>query len=172
MSVLIDFAGYDGLLAARALFGDQIDRIAPFQSLDCQAVETVHCSVLRLCENNFRVRLSKSDLATFTAAFQQQQRVWLKQFDWLSSLILPDDLASLSKLITPKPPHRVVGLQLNCAAPGRINGISVLVWRHTIQGTPAIELHLAPKDIATVKALLPSEQGFPNLETNYTQTIS
>jgi hypothetical protein len=158
MSVLVDFAGYDGLLAARALFGDSIDRIAPFQSLDCQALETVNCSVLRLCENNFRVRLSKSDLATFTAAFQQQQqRVWLKQFDWLGSLILPDDLASLSKLITPKPPHRIAGLQLNCAAPGRINGISVLVWRHEVKETPTIELHLAKKDIAVVETLLPLE---------------
>jgi hypothetical protein len=156
VSVLVDFAGYDGLPVARALFGNQINRIAPFQSIDCLIDGTVACSVLRLCENNFRVRLSQSDLAAFTTAFQQQhQRVWLKQFDWLGSLILPDDMTRLTSLITPKPPHRIAGLQLNCAAPGRINGISVLVWRHAIRKIPIIELHLAQKDIAAVEAILP-----------------
>ncbi|MBF2048804.1 MAG: hypothetical protein IGS54_15825 [Elainella sp. C42_A2020_010] len=160
-TVLVDLAGFDGLPVARALFGSAIDRIAPFQSLESLVGETIPVSVLRLCENNFRVRLAESDLAAFTAAFQlhQQQRVWLKQFDWLGSLLLPDQMHLLAPLITPKPPHRIAGLQPNCAAPGRINNISVLVWRHAIQAKPAVELHLASKDRSTVEALLPLTIG-------------
>jgi hypothetical protein len=163
--LLYDLAGFDGLPLAKALFGDRIDRIAPFQSLEVnlKAESDLTCSVLRLCQNNFRIRIGSqaaSVLETQFAQMQRQQRVWLKPFPWLGVLSLTDEdtIAQLSRLVTPKAPHRIVGLQLNCAAVGRISGISVLVWRHTVQDQSLVELHLATQNLETIKAFL-SETG-------------
>ena len=49
-----DMAGADGLVAARALFGESVDRLAPFQSMET-TLEGLPCAVLRLCDRNFRV---------------------------------------------------------------------------------------------------------------------
>lgn len=171
--LLYDFAGFDGLAVAKKLFGDAIDRIAAFQSADYsilhEHLSTEHLStdhqssslpyaVLRLCENNFRVRVPVQQQALFQTAFSQAQRgqrVWLQQFDWLGRLSVPEAmLPALTDLIVPKAPHRIVGLGLNCAAPGRINATAVLVWRHQVMEAPAVELHLSTSAIESVKALL------------------
>ena len=49
-----DFAGVDGGLVARALFGEAAARLSVWQSLDTDW-DGSPCSVLRLCEGNFRI---------------------------------------------------------------------------------------------------------------------
>lgn len=43
---------------------------------------------------------------------------------------------------------------VNCAAPARIEGVAVLVWRHPVLGQSAIELHTAVKDLETVETVV------------------
>lgn len=165
-NVLWDIAGVDGLQVMKALFGEACDRIAPFQSFEVE-LEQIPCSVLRLCEGNFRLRWAgdiphlRSILHSVTAT----QRVWVKQFPWLRSLQLSDHM-TISQLscsaISPtgellciaKPPFSLQSLAINCAAPARIDGISVLVWRHTMQGAEHIELHTAWQSIQQLEQSL------------------
>lgn len=153
---LWDIAGVDGLQVARALFGEAIDRISPFQSLEA-LLQDQPCSVLRLCEGNFRVAWQSDSPTTFAQIAhpaQQDKRVWVKQFPWLGAIAVPESarLTRLFELAVPKPPHRLIGIQPDCAAPARIDGISVLVWRHVVADQPAFELHAATKDLDTVRA--------------------
>lgn len=152
---LWDIAGVDGLQAMKSIVGEAIDRIAPFRSLESQ-LGGEHCSILRLCENNFRISCC-GDNAPIAQVLNtlSTQHVWIKKFNWLGSLILPE--AALSQLLLiaiSKPPHRLENLPLHCAAPARINGISVLIWRHPIAGKPALELHAAQKDLPQLQAKL------------------
>lgn len=152
-----DIAGVDGLQVAKSLFGEKVDRIAPFQSLET-TLETCPCSVLRLCEGNFRVSL-QADSAVFEQAIgqaQQGKRVWIKQFAWMGAIAICESLGSmqLPQIAVPKPPHRLQGLQMNCAVPARIDNTAILVWRHSVLEQPAYELHAAVKDLDILKAKL------------------
>lgn len=147
-------AGVDGLQVAKSLFGDRVGRIAPFQSIET-SLAGCPCSVLRLCEGNFRIAW-ESDRTILEQAFQLQgeQRAWLKRFDWLGAIALSElvGLTHLPQIAVAKPPHRLAGMLVNCAAPARIEGTAILVWRHSVLGQSAFELHVAVKDLETVKA--------------------
>jgi len=151
---LWDFAGIDGLQMAKSLFGSSIDRIAVFQSLETN-LENCPCSVLRLGETNFRV-VWYSDYPYLLQRLQQSAiglQVWLRQFDWLGAIVLPDAIDSLLNIAIPQPPHRLQ-LPNGCAAPARINGVSVLIWRHSIDGQPALEIHTAIKNLQFIQTKL------------------
>lgn len=152
---LWDIAGIDGLEAMRYLVGKEIDRIAPFQSLETQ-IGGVDCSVLRLCEGNFRISCGEaSENIPQALSSLPVQRVWVRQFDWLASIVLPAaDLTLLEAIAVPKPPHRLMNLPQNCAISARIDGISVLVWRHLIFGQPMLELNTAQREMARLQAKL------------------
>ncbi|NJO80601.1 MAG: hypothetical protein HC827_20235 [Cyanobacteria bacterium RM1_2_2] len=161
-----DFAGIDGLQVAQNLFGDAIGRLAPFQSAEISLTQG-HCSVLRLCEGNFRVGWQGEP-----EIFQQQmaqahsgRRVWVKQLPWLSVLFLAESagLLCLPQIAIPKPPYRLQAMPLNCAIPARIDGMSVLVWHHPINAQPVFELHMAVQHLQPIRAvLLTTEMGTPS----------
>jgi hypothetical protein len=146
-----DIAGVDGLQIAKSWFGLEVQLIAPFQSLET-AFEDNPCSVLRLCEGNFRI----SCPSTFKIVdAPQYHRVWAKRFDWLGAIAISDAaLSCLETLATPKPPHRLSHLKPNCALPARIDGIAVLIWRHSLGNQPVIEMHTAQKDLYQLKMRL------------------
>lgn len=151
-----DFAGIDGLQVAKNLFSDAIDRLAPFQSAEI-SFRSGHCSVLRLCEGNFRVSW-QGDSAQFQqqlAQAQQGQRVWVKQLPWLSTLFLTEaaGLHHLPQVATPKPPYRLQAMPLHCAIPARIEGMSVLIWYHLVQTQPVFELQMALHDAQSIHAI-------------------
>lgn len=153
---LWDWAGVDGLQFARAVFGDSVGKIAPFQSIET-TYQTFPCSVLRLCEGNFRVAIAPEvSFQEDTQAIHSNLRMWLKPSEPLVAIALPDEMGMdmLPKIATTKPIYRLDSLQPNCAAPARINGIAVLVWRHSIAGTPAIELHVASSNLDALQILL------------------
>jgi hypothetical protein len=146
-----DIAGVDGLQLAKLWFGPEVDRIAPFQSLETTWADKP-CSVLRLCEGNFRISCVESPEKI---DIPQDFRGWVKQFDWLSAIAIPDSaLSCLEKIAIPKPPYRLSTLKVNCALPARIDGISALIWRHAIWQQPAIELHTARKDLHQLRVKL------------------
>ena len=156
-----DIAGIDGLQVARQLFGASVDRIAPFQSLETQLSGSA-CSVLRLCEANFRIGWT-GDAAEFQAIIQPflGRQVWVKQFDWLAALKLSAadrDWGELDwgQIAVAKPPHRLTGLANHCAAPARIEGRALLVWRHPLLGWPAVEFQMAAGDQSWLKNYLES----------------
>ncbi len=155
-----DIAGIDGLQVAKQLFGAKIDRIAPFQSLETQ-LDGADCSVLRLCEANFRIGWT-GEPAVFLAIMQPllSHKIWLKQFNWLAVLRLREtdgwhdfDWGSIA---VAKPPHRLSGLADHCAAPARLNGKALLIWRHSVLGEPAVEFQMATCDQAAIKIQLES----------------
>lgn len=166
-----DIAGIDGLQVSRLLFGDRVNQIAPFQSLET-TVEidsgSIPGSILRLCEGNFRIvcyhpvsshHASQGDAFPLEQSFQQMQtqyRVWVKRFDWLSAIVMPESvgLTLLPEIATTKPPYRLQGMAIDRAVPARIAGRSVLIWRHPVLEQPAFELHTATKDIETIKICL------------------
>ncbi|GAB4376849.1 MAG: hypothetical protein Kow00121_24740 [Elainellaceae cyanobacterium] len=148
-----DIAGIDGLAVAKTLFGESVNHIAPFQSLETH-LNGMPCSVLRLCEGNFRVSGHSAELAQINQLIPINQRVWVKQLDWLSAIVIPEaiGLSRLTELAIAKPPYRLSSLAVNCAVPARIQGIAVLVWRHSVQEQPAFELHLATADLNQIQA--------------------
>lgn len=152
-----DIAGIDGLQVARSLFGDSVSQIAPFQSIETK-VGGCACSILRLCEGNFRIVGwgRSTDLKQVLQHVATQYRVWVRQFDWLSAIVIPESvgLAILPKIATTKPPYRLRGIGSDRAVPARIEGISVLIWRHVIAGMPVFELHTATQDTETIRNLL------------------
>lgn len=154
---LCDIAGVDGLQVMKALVGQEVDRIAPFQSLEAE-IEGISCSVLRLCEGNFRLSWQGKNrrLLSYLESTAAGQRVWVQQFPWLSAILLPEriSLDHLIELAVAKPPFRLSALALHCAAPARIVGRSILVWRHPIQGREQIELHLAAQQQQAIESLL------------------
>lgn len=153
-NLLWDIAGVDGLQVMQSLIGDRVDRIAPFQSLATE-LDRIPCSVLRLCEGNFRLRWSgdRDRLQSILNAATAEKRVWVKQFPWLSTIQLPNDMnvARLAEMAIAKPPFSLASLALHCAAPARINSISVLVWRHAIDNIETIELHIATHHLQSIK---------------------
>ena len=141
---LIDLAGQDGLQGAIALFGSQVNRIAPFQSTSVQW-QGASGSLLRLCENNCRLRWQGGHEPAIMAALQSATAgSWVRSLPWLTAIAYPAaHLADLVPLITPTPPHQLIGLPLNCAAVGRFEGRSLLVWHHGLAGQAVVELHMA-----------------------------
>jgi hypothetical protein len=144
-----DVAGVDGLATVKAWFGDAIDRLAPFQSFET-TWQGQPCSVLRLCEGNFRLSSPKA----FTCpAIPARQRVWVKQFNWLAALALPEAaLGPLAGIVVPKPPFRLQGLEPNCAIPARLQGAGILIWRHQVSESPMLEIHCARAELARIRA--------------------
>ncbi|MBD2465070.1 hypothetical protein H6G89_29105 [Oscillatoria sp. FACHB-1407] len=161
-NLLWDIAGIDGLQVMKTLFGDGCDRIAPFQSFETELDHTP-CSILRLCESNFRIRWlgEPNDLESMLHSVTKDQRVWVKQFPWLVSVQLPHDLdiVQLSQIAIAKPPFSLPSLASNCAAPARIETLSVLVWRHTLQTSETLELHTAKHSLETLEQSLSMQRS-------------
>ncbi|TVQ20574.1 MAG: hypothetical protein EA367_08335 [Leptolyngbya sp. DLM2.Bin15] len=151
---LIDLAGQDGLQGAIALFGAQVNRIAPFQSTSVQW-QGVSGSLLRLCENNFRLRWQGDETAMIGALQSAAGSIWVRSLPWLTAIAYPaailDDLVIP---ITPTPPHQLTGLPLHCAAVGRLEGRSLLVWHYGLDGQPVVELQMAAVDQGIISRLL------------------
>lgn len=159
-SQLWDFAGIDGLQLARVLVGNAVERIAPFQSLET-TINHQPCSVLRLCEGNFRLRIqgNSTEFALYIRSVQSGLQVWAKQCQWMAAIALTESvgLTKLPEIAVPKPPHRLKQMSMNCAVPTRIDGISVLIWRHSFLGQSAFELHTAAAALETVRAKLTAD---------------
>ncbi|WNN92078.1 hypothetical protein [Gloeocapsopsis dulcis] len=153
---LWDFAGVDGLQFAKILVGDAAGKLAPFQSLEA-TVADYPCSLLWLCENNFRLGIQ----GNFAIQAPAKMRVWVKRCETIKAIALPHSFKlKLRQIATTKPPHRLQGLTLNCAVPARINSISVLIWHHSPLGKAILELHTAARDAPVIRAkLVNSEKG-------------
>ncbi len=146
-----DMAGADGLVAARALFGEAVDHLAPFQSMETE-LEGEACAVLRLCDRNFRV--------TYPGPFDQRiaalkLNLWVKQLDWLGAIaLLAESLPAIAALATVRAPHRLPPLPLHRAVPAQITDMAVLLWHHPLGARPALELHLPCHQIETFWTLI------------------
>lgn len=153
---LWDIAGNDGLQVVKTLAGDRITTIAPFQSIET-TIAGNDCSILRLCEGNFRLAYLGNP-NVLESAWQEfvGDRVWLKRFSWLGAISISESIGLdyLPQIAVPKPPHRLKGLECDRALPARINGISVLIWRHQVLQQPAFELHTAFKNLELIKSIL------------------
>lgn len=151
MSKLWDMTGVDSVEVAQLIFGKQTIYLAPFQSVDI-VLEGEGCSVLRLCDRNFRIRYA----GPLKQLIHPLQRcVSLQQYDWLGTLTIPThQLSALTKRATIRPPHRLENLPDHQAVPARLQGISLLIWRHFIQEQSAIEIHTAKKDLSKLTAQL------------------
>ncbi|MGB6013838.1 MAG: hypothetical protein WBG32_03840, partial [Nodosilinea sp.] len=152
-----DMAGMDGLVAARALFGEAVDHLAPYQSMET-TLAGLPCAVLRLGDRNFRV--------TYPGPFDQhvadlQLQLWVKRLAWMSALVLPNQsstlaLTALTAQATVRAPHRLQSLPLHRAVPAQIATLPVLIWHHAIAGQPALELHVAKIQVETLASLIQS----------------
>ncbi|TVQ10010.1 MAG: hypothetical protein EA368_08510 [Leptolyngbya sp. DLM2.Bin27] len=158
-----DMAGADGLVAARALFGEAVDHLAPFQSLETELAGEA-CSVLRLGDRNFRL--------TYPGPIDQaiaplSLRLWVTQLPWMAAITLPiASLPDLADRATARAPHRLSSLPLHRAVPAQVAQISVLVWHHSPGGQPTLELHLASAQIKNFWAVIqPFNGGSVSLTT-------
>ncbi|MBE9065033.1 hypothetical protein [cf. Phormidesmis sp. LEGE 11477] len=140
--VLWDFAGADGLQAAIALFTPAISHTAPFQSLSA-TFNRRPCSVLRLCENNFRVALSEQ-LAFDEAIAALNLKVWSKPCPAVN-LIVPTELGlkRLPEIATTKPLYTLTPFPCDRAVPAHIDAITVLAWHHLWQEQPRLTIQTA-----------------------------
>lgn len=176
---LWDLAGIDSLQLAKLLVSDVVTKIAPFQSLDF-IFTGYQYSALRLCKGNFRLglygELGAYGGLNFEETITQAQtglRVWARRCDKMKAKdatascsaisltaccasALPESVALnlLPKIAVVKPPHHLQELQPDCAVPGTINGISVLIWRHQLLSQPIFELHTAVGDAEAIKVKL------------------
>ncbi|MEL6382178.1 MAG: hypothetical protein AAFQ89_06845 [Cyanobacteria bacterium J06626_18] len=147
---LWDFAGVDGLQTAIALFTPNISRIAPFQSLTTEFNQQP-CSVLRLCENNFRVALSE-ETSFDQAVAALGLNVWVKPCP-ATILILPTDsgLKRLTEIATAKPIYTLKPFPCDRAVPARINGLAILAWHHRWQERLRLEIQTAAASVDTIQ---------------------
>ena len=151
----LDFAGVDGQEVAQALFGEQVSRLSVWQSLDTDRNGT-SCSVLRLCQGNYRVGAYGGDADALGQALSEAahgKRVWVKPCG-LSSLIAQDAPELLLPVATVKPPHRLAGLPGDHAVPARLGDCAVLLWRHTVTARAVLEVQTAAGDFAAVRETL------------------
>lgn len=152
-SVLWDWAGFDGLRVAHELIGDSVHRLARFQS--CKTtVDGLEWSVLRLCDQNFRVRVPiEAEFEQAIAPLRSRFKIWAKPCTQMGVVNLPDALgvAVLPQLAVTKPIYRLETLAPNCAIPARLNGKALLVWRHTLNDIPIWELHTATADLDAIQ---------------------
>ena len=141
---LWDIAGVDGLAVAQALFGEAVGYLAPFQSLEA-AVAGQDCSVLRLCDRNFRIAYP-GPLDSLVAPLQA--RVWVRAYDWLSVVaIAPHQFSRLTAQATVRAPHRLQNLPNHQAVPAQVADIALVIWRHAPRGVPVVDLHLARTEV-------------------------
>lgn len=142
-----DIAGVDSIQVVESLFGEAASYLAPFQSLETQ-IQGEACSVLRLCDRNFRICCSGAlDQLANPLIQSLNARVWIKQYDWLNVITLPiSQLPAIVECTTVKAPHRLTNLPENQAVPARLDDVAVLIWRHVVKTKPAIELHVAQAD--------------------------
>ncbi|MBW4483856.1 MAG: hypothetical protein KME14_15045 [Tildeniella torsiva UHER 1998/13D] len=170
-----DMAGADGLVAARALFGEAVDHLATFQSMETE-LEGLPCAVLRLCNRNFRLTYL-GPLDRIVA--ELQLNLWVKQLAWMGTVVLPNqsstipltaqDCSPILAQASVRAPHRLRGLPLNCAVPAQIVALPALIWHHPIEGQPALELHLAKAQIENLWRLIQSfSDGSVSLTTAHT----
>ncbi|MEO0984882.1 MAG: hypothetical protein AAFY20_04965 [Cyanobacteria bacterium J06639_14] len=147
---LWDLAGMDGLQAAIALFTPQISHIAPFQSLTT-TFNQQPCSVLRLCENNFRVALSEATLFD-QAVDALGLQVWAKPYP-AAVLVVPTDfgLQRLTEIARTKPIYTLNPFPCDRAVPARIDGTAILAWHHSWQGQPRLEIQTASAHINMIR---------------------
>ncbi len=146
---LWDFAGRDGLQAALQVFGPEANRIAPFQSFST-SWQQQPCTVLRLCQQNFRVALPQE--AALNVAIQALElNLWVKPCTTLATIFLPraEGLERLPNLATTKPLYPLDPLPLDRAVPARIENYAVLIWHHTWDAQPylAIQTATAQRDV-------------------------
>ncbi|MBD0335026.1 MAG: hypothetical protein ICV62_06025 [Cyanobacteria bacterium Co-bin13] len=175
---LWDFAGADGLQAARNLFGGRVSELGPFQSLE-SSFNAHACSVLRLCENNFRVALSR-DHGLDLAIEEMNLNVWVHQCNpfqrppqkrqaapasnRMATLVLPEQLGRcLPRLATTKPIYCLEDLPLHCAVPARLQQKAILVWHHPWLGHPRFELHTAQADVQSIAEAITVETASHSL---------
>ena len=139
---LWDFAGFDGLVLARSLFGANVSDLSVFQSLETEW-NGEDCAVLRLGETNFRVAFPAGMNAGELQMAASGRRVWVKP-SCLVSLALDDSLAweRLVEIGAVKPPHRLAGLPLNRAVPVSVGGTAALAWRRSRHGILKSELQV------------------------------
>jgi len=144
---LWDIAGVDGLEVAQLIFGQKVGYLAPFQSIEV-TLKGQNCSILRLCEKNFRISYSGPLDQIVTPL---QRRAWVKQYDWLHTLFLPtEQLSTLIKIATVRPPHRLESLPNNQAVPACLGDTPVLIWRHCVAAQPTIELHFSRQSVDNI----------------------
>lgn len=151
---LWDWAGVAGLHCAQALMEGAIAQLAPWQSLETTCRD-IPCSVLRLAEGNFRIALPST--VDFTAIAQQAERdwrVWMKPCLTLGAIALPDPIGMqiLPHLALTKPIYRLDRLQPNCAVPARIGGLAIVVWRHSVDNSLAIEIQAAQPHLGHIQS--------------------
>ena len=152
---LWDFAGPDGLAFARVLFSEEVSQLAAYQSLETRW-QGASCSLLRLCENNYRVGIHSAEEAPAEAlrAAAAGRRVWVKPSRLATLRLGEEALASLLPVTTVKPPHRLAGLGQNRAVPARIAGRAALVWRHPVGGVPTVEIQAALGDMGAISVAI------------------
>ena len=154
--LLWDLAGVDGLAVARYLFGEGVGYLAPFQSLET-TVQGKDCSVLRLCDRNFRIVYPGS---LHQLIIPLQANIWLKQFDWLVRVFLPTNLLStISAQAVVRPLHCLTNIPNHQAVPAQLQDIPFLIWQHPWKGQPTLELHAAKKDFENLTAKLEKLQA-------------
>ena len=158
-----DFAGVDGLALASDLAPEIADRLSVFQSQTITiAGET--CSLLRLCEKNFRLSASQAVAEKIESHLQPAQNqwcVWVNRCENLGFLALPDALGMtfLQDNATPKPPHRLQGLSHDRAVPARLNGIAILIWRRR----EWVELQVAISQKNDLESIIQRQICYSNL---------
>jgi hypothetical protein len=156
VTVLYDFAGFDGMALARDFFGPWASELAVYQSQDTEW-SGVPCALLRVCENNFRVSVHGVAAGLEEALTEAATgcRVWVKPAG-LASLFLREgpEWEQLAKTATTKAPHRLTGLAMNHAVPARIVDCAALIWRHGVNDSPAIEIQTALADQEAIKQSL------------------
>ncbi|MEO0541594.1 MAG: hypothetical protein AAFZ80_12125 [Cyanobacteria bacterium P01_A01_bin.105] len=153
---LWDFAGVDGLQTAIALFSAAVSHLAPFQSRSV-ALNSAPATLLRLCENNFRVALPEN--VDFRAALTPlPSNVWVKPCQTANLVLSPAvGLERLAQIAVTKPRFRLTPLPLNQAVPARINGTAILVWHQLWQEQPRLLIQTARVDIESVQAAFDRE---------------
>lgn len=152
--ILWDFAGVDGLQAAIALFSPAISHISPFQSLTANFSHQP-CSVLRLCENNFRVALPQTisgETAFEKAIADLNLKVWAKRCP-AATFIVPADLAlsRLPKIAMTKPLYSLTPFPCDRAVPARINGVAILAWHHLWYEQPRVYIQTASANVNEIR---------------------
>ena len=153
---LWDLAGVDGLAVAKRLFGEDVGYLGRLQSPET-TLAWQDCSVLRLCDRNFRI--------VYAGPLQQlitplKAKIWLKQFDWLARLSLPISLLpEIISQATVRPPHRLKDIPNHRAVPAQLQGMPLLIWQHPHQGQPILELHAARQDLKTLTSKLEQIQS-------------
>ncbi|MGD1942370.1 MAG: hypothetical protein ACFB0G_13760 [Leptolyngbyaceae cyanobacterium] len=148
---LWDFAGVDGLQAAIALFSSTVSYLAPFQS-GAVALNQSPATVLRLCENNFRVALP-ADVDFLSMLPPLAFNIWVKPCQ-TANLVLPPaaGLERLAQIATTKPLFQLTPFPLDRAVPARIDGVAILAWHQLWQGQPRLLIQAAPANIDQIQA--------------------